>query len=918
MKDICVPRRCAFAICAMGDRFKAYRENAVRALARYVPEADIIDMDLSRTGDILDNIPDKDKAQFARLAIPLMDDFRKYDIVVWVDADVDVISRSFSGIFDVETSDDGLAAALDRNQQDTISKIKNYFPAWNKTRYFNSGVLVMDLHKIDPQDWRRRVLNGIEVHNQKKFWTKDQDILNGLFDIKEIDVRFNWVPSMAEVPGGPWLVHYTGPGTKKRLDSLVQMRSKIKTSRVWKDRCVVVSPRHDFIRPWIRAYFSSGNTIPLVIVPGPPGDWRDDDMEYCQNAARFSGGIVFDCSAEWRDSAKLSERAVRKNVGWYTKKSILHAVATRLEPKSWAWIDDDAEVTGNLDECFDYADRTPGFICSQFYIPNEIDNRHPAAMYRTNIDPDDKVCWNSLVFFHGNANKMLTEELCKEFPIEDDEIIFGYLYKNSPVWHEGFCDFSIRGWQKNCKHLRDIPGKWNGKLLHYTANHDGRAVKKMWAAKAYTLPKAQFEQFDKPCAIYDDDGPVDAVFVIGTGSINDNEELRYALRNIDAHCKFIRDVYICGYCPPWVDRSKVKHLQWPDRFTHAKDANIIDKLRHACEHPGIAKRILFCSDDQFQTRECSWEDFVPRYLRRYVSGDTWYEGRHRVWHTRLEHTLEREVQRRISSGMDAKDVFYYQPHIWMPIDRDSFISYAKWCGYERREDTIIASGYFNFINAKGKPDFDHSFLRGGSRDVPKTTHIAYHDSSYDVAMKMLKKMFPSKCRFEISSHVNSVPSRVRPSIPPPVRTNNPSDDPSRASPDEISRILGVMSQIRSNVVWHNLLGEVSRAEEMRLFCARGWRTVWNDIIKRWSEATCNGSDRVPVDTSKSKEAKAALDAYISNPNATRTATYGPQPPRMTPISSRQLPRMPGIERSGGNLRDSIRGKIGTSLRLRGK
>jgi hypothetical protein len=423
----------------------------------------------------------------------------------------------------------------------------------------------------------------------------------------------------------------------------------MRKKELWRHRCVVVSPRHAFIRPWIRAYFSSGNTLPLVIVPGPEGDWKDGDMEYCKAAAKFSGGLVFDCSKEWKDSERLAERAVRKNVGWYSKKSILHAVATRLSPKTWAWIDDDAEVTGNLDECFDAAEMAPGFIFTQFYYPDSIDNRHPAGFYRSNIDTGDKVCWNSLVFFHGEANKRLSEELGKDFPVEDDEIVFGYLYQHNAAWKDGFCDFSIRKWQANCKTLAQIPRTWFGKLLHYTTQRNGGEVKKHWAAKADSLPKAPFEiagRKSRPVKapknkVRPEDWPVDAVFVIGTDSVGNNEELRYALRSLACNCKFVRDVYICGFCPSWVDRSVVRHLQWPDRFSHAKDANIIDKLRHACEQPGIAKRILFCSDDQFQTRECTWDDFAPRYLRRYSSDDNWYALKKRVWHDRLRDTLER-------------------------------------------------------------------------------------------------------------------------------------------------------------------------------------------------------------------------------------------------------------------------------------
>ena len=252
---------------------------------------------------------------------------------------------------------------------------------------------------------------------------------------------------------------------------------------------------------------------------------------------------------------------------------------------------------------------------------------------------------------------------------------------------------------------------------------------------------------DEQCQLSDD--VVDAVFVIGTGSENNNEELRYALRNVEKHCPFIRNVYISGECPEWVDKTKVIHLKWPDRFKHAKDANIIDKLRHACEQPGIAKKILFCSDDQFQTRVCSWDDFAPRWLRRYDKNDGWYESRNRLWHTRLHKTLDRDRRRRDASGLNSKDVFYYQPHIWMQIDRDLFIEYAKWSDYEHRDDTIIASGYFNFIDAGGESNYDHIFISERQSWPVKETHVAYTDGSFKAAMEYLKEEFSERSKYEL-------------------------------------------------------------------------------------------------------------------------------------------------------------------------
>lgn len=929
----------AFAICARGERYIEYRNNLVEALKKYVPDADIVDIDPEKAKKYLPGIKEGELFTFSRLAIPLMPEFKGYNRVVWLDVDVDVVSDRFADIMDpskVETSDDGLAAAMDINQEMYAEYISKRLPQWNNPLYYNAGVLVMDLKTIDRKKWRKNISDGIAEHVRSPLRWADQDIVNAYFDVWQMDEKFNWIWARGmDASNGAWLVHYCNSVGHQTLDEIIEVRKDCGGKlQSWKERCIVISPRHDFIRPWIRAYFATGNTIPLVIVPGPDGDWKDGDMEYCKAAADFCGGRILDCSSEWKDSARLAERAVKKSrVGWFTKKAILHAVATRLAPKSWAWIDDDAEVTGSLDECFVCAERAPGFIYSQFYRPDSIDNRHPASLYRSNIDTGDKVCWNSLVFFHGDANKRIADELGKDFPVEDDEIVFGHLYKSNPAWHEGFCDFSIRGWQKNCKLAKDIPSIWSGKLLHYTTTRNDGEVKKIWAAKAERLPKAPFETADASADKSGDADPVDAVFVIGTESFDNNKELRYALRSIAKNCKFVRDVYICGFCPSWVDRSKVKHLQWPDRFRHAKDANIIDKLRHACETPGIAKRILFCSDDQFQTKECTWDDFAPRYLRRYSSGDGWYEGRNRVWHSRLRKTLERDVQRRRSMGLNANDVFYYQPHIWMPIDRDRFIDYARWCGYENRDDTIIASGYYNFVDAKGRPDFDHTFIGGDESGVPNTTHIAYHDGSYEIAMKILESLFPEKCEFEKEEPVRTMripspkPSNTSRQLPRPMRPEpvakpgassvqvSNGDDPSAAKPEETAEILDVTARIRENPAWHSLLGEVSRAEELRLFGVRGWRTVWRDIITRWRDATCNGTDFAPVESRRSEAAARVVNAYISNPDSMRTVRFGIQPgniPEKVLFPVRQLPRPASVSE-----RESLRDKVRSSLRGRG-
>jgi len=916
-------KKCAFAVYASGDRYVGYRNYVVRRLHQHVPGVDIVDLDMEEARSLLTGAPEGQMVYFSRLAIPLMRQFDKYDRVVWLDVDVDIF-RGFAEILNVDTGKDGLAAASDVKQNKYKSYLKTRFGGYNGSVYCNAGVLVMDLCKIDKAEWRRKIDAGLDIHRRVGLKLRDQDLLNGMFSITEMDPAFGWVWRKGEAPGRTFCIHYVDKGGHREMDRIVS-GSNDGGDMDMLDRCIVVSPRHELIRPWIRAYFASGNKIPLVIVPGPPGDWRDDDMEYCEAAAEYSGGTVFDCSDEWALSRPLASRAVSRNVGWYSKKALLHAIATRLSPKEWAWIDDDAEIVGNLDECFDYAASSPGFICTQFYAPNETGKYDPSFDYVANGGPKEKgfvrrplnhvenpdnrhpdrdynnrMCWNCMMFFHNDANERL-KSLDSEFPIEDDECIFGHLYHNDEKWHEGFCDFSAKGWQTSFTRLADMPSSWNGKILHYTGNAHGREVKRYWAAKADKLPPAPFEAGLAMNA-------VDAVFVIGTGSADNNTELRYALRSVEKNCPFVRNVYICGFCPPWVDRSKVIHLQWPDRFSHAKDANIIDKLRHACEQRGIAKRILFCSDDQFQTRQCTWDDFTPRWIRMFDPSDGFYADMGRVWHSRLRDTLVRETDRRRSEGVtDAAR--YFQPHMWMQIDRDTFLDYARWSGYESRCDTIIASGYFNFAGVVGVQDYDHVFLSPYDREIPSATHVGYNDGSYRNALSILKRLFPDPSRFETLDVVPRDPMLAIPSIgryakgtganasriaasmygkahepkpdfrPDPLRRADARTscglpgDPSPASPSESMEILRVAGMVRDTPVWHGLLGEISRAEELRLFGVPGWRTVWRDIIGRWSSATANGRNKNPVESKRSPDAASVISAYLSDQAGMRTVRF---------------------------------------------
>ena len=618
------PRICAFAICATGERYLKYREHLIKQLQWYLPSIDVIDIDLNEARKLLPGVAEVDLASFSRLAIPMMDRFRRYDRVIYMDVDVDIHSGMFAGILDVETGDDGLAAALDMSRDKHCDRLKSYFPAYDAKKYFNAGLLVFDIAKIDKKSWSGAIGKGVEHDLQKHLPFREQDIINACFRIAEMDEKYNCQWSDGHVcDAEPYLVHYVEQGHDE-LDKIIEAQSTADPLRAAPSYHVVSGLKHNNVIGWIRSYFAYGDGSPFVLVGN--GDLSGEEVDYCKAAVEFCGGVFIDGNGR-----EVSDADIRQTLN-------------ELKIVRWRHVESDVDIQDKplLDK-----------------------DAYPAAPFEPTI-----------------------KDLARQ-------------------------------------------------------------------VKAVDVTPARLP----------DDQAIDAVFVIGKGSQNNNEELRYALRNIAKHCPFVRDVYISGECPDWVDKSVVKHLQWPDKFRHAKDANIIDKLRHACEQKGIAKRILFCSDDQFQTHVCKWEDFFPRYLRPYTSEDKWYAERKRVWHTRLRNTLERDKKRREAAGLDTSHIFYFEPHMWMQIDRDKFIEYAKWSDYEHSADTIIASGYFNFVNAEGHPHdkkYDHVFMGDGTKTLPKVTHIAYTDEGYKQAMVFLKELFPDRCRFEVGGQTSAKTTAAAP------------------------------------------------------------------------------------------------------------------------------------------------------------
>ena len=105
--------KCAFTVYAKGERHELFKQNVIQKLKKHVPDVAVIELSLEEALPLIDILPDADKPYFVRMAIPIIERLRKYDRVIWIDVDVDIVSDDFAEILEVETGEDGLAAAED-------------------------------------------------------------------------------------------------------------------------------------------------------------------------------------------------------------------------------------------------------------------------------------------------------------------------------------------------------------------------------------------------------------------------------------------------------------------------------------------------------------------------------------------------------------------------------------------------------------------------------------------------------------------------------------------------------------------------------------------------------------------------------------------------------------------------------------
>ena len=103
---------------------------------------------------------------------------------------------------------------------------------------------------------------------------------------------------------------------------------------------------------------------------------------------------------------------------------------------------------------------------------------------------------------------------------------------------------------------------------------------------------------------------MDVAWMLGPETVTDDWELRMSMRSFWKHYRSSSMPWIVGRIPPWISRTRVRCVLWPDPYrAQRKDANLLHKALLLAMEPAISDPFVLCSDDHLLLKPCVPEDF---------------------------------------------------------------------------------------------------------------------------------------------------------------------------------------------------------------------------------------------------------------------------------------------------------------------
>lgn len=184
----------------------------------------------------------------------------------------------------------------------------------------------------------------------------------------------------------------------------------------------------------------------------------------------------------------------------------------------------------------------------------------------------------------------------------------------------------------------------------------------------------------------------DIVYIIGTGSRWQDNELRFSLRSVEKYLDHGK-VFVCGEFPSWL--QNVKHIPSIDGFMPPvqawKQKNAIHKIRTACLNSDVSDDFVLMNDDFFFLRKTDVETLHLGELHKAIEKHTTKDGYY-------YHAIVTTRDLLNVAGLETKN---YEVHYPIVINKKKFLTLTNSLSWHE-VGYIYRSIYGNTYNIGGK------------------------------------------------------------------------------------------------------------------------------------------------------------------------------------------------------------------------
>lgn len=246
---------------------------------------------------------------------------------------------------------------------------------------------------------------------------------------------------------------------------------------------------------------------------------------------------------------------------------------------------------------------------------------------------------------------------------------------------------------------------------------------------------------------------MDLLYILGTGSKWNDNELRFSLRSVAQNLSGYRYIWIVGVDPGFVQGIKV--ILHPDEIgPHNADGNITRKIIRACREKDMADNILLMNDDYIINRPLHVNEIYPMHKGNLAELPDSYYFRN-AWRRRLMRT--RDVL--VSKGLIPYHLDYHAP---LPVRKADFARIVSQFDYEQDIGYTTRSIYGNVAFDKIIPLTTEKVVVFNKFSLPSINQltmvcnfVSYNDDGLHPPLKYwLASRFPNPCKYEVGDFVD--------------------------------------------------------------------------------------------------------------------------------------------------------------------